>query len=85
MTVNMTLPCSVRGCEETGVCVDRNNYTQHRESLGFPNDLYLKSSKFREVWYCQEHATRFLFPIIDIITGNTRDKILSDFSREGAY
>lgn len=76
--MSRTGPCIVRTCEELGVILDDRNYTKWNA------DLFKEPTEAnREIWYCQEHAKQYLFPIIDNIAGNTMDSILKDFKKDG--
>ena len=84
MTQQTTGPCSVRACSSDGVCLDTKNYTQTRADL-LPDNLFKDDtldddeSKVRQIWFCQEHATKYLFPLIEHAVGFTMGKILEDF------
>lgn len=91
-TGQILYPCIIKGCNETGVCLDFNNYTQKQAGIVldlFADDEALEDAAnldpeiSREVWYCNEHAIKYLFPIIDVVAGNTSFHILRDFVEEG--
>ena len=81
-----TPTCIVVGCEVPAVCLDTKNYTQRRGLVSKgAEELELalaEAPEGREIWYCEHHAKMYLFPIIDVVVGNTMDTILSDFKEE---
>ena len=85
--IEITFQCIVKGCSEDGICLDRNNYTQQRAEMGlFDDDDFraeLLDGQPREIWYCREHALKYLHPMIDVACGNTSARILGDFYEEG--
>ena len=76
--MSRTGPCVVRSCEELGVCLDDRNYTKWNA------DLFKEpTAGEREIWYCQEHARQYLFPLIDRLAGNSLEPILKEFKKDG--
>ena len=76
-------PCIIKGCPETGVCLDSKNYTQRKSELAydpFDDDEITDISDNRQIWYCTYHAKKHLWPIIDWVNGNRLDAILEDFA-----
>ena len=84
MNVQTSGPCIIKGCPEDGVCLDSENYTEARSEL-FPDELFKsplvddETSKPRQIWFCNTHAVKCLFPLIDFAVGNTTGQILEDF------
>ena len=79
--MSRTAACVLEGCEALGVCLDDKNFTKWNHDLFKP----IEASSDREIWYCQEHAIEYLFPLIDAQSGFTTDAILRDFSKDGMF
>ncbi|MGE3341544.1 MAG: hypothetical protein AB7J46_06645 [Candidatus Altimarinota bacterium] len=79
-------PCVVRGCIEPGVCLDEKNYTQRRSELTaglFEDEEFFDLPENRQIWFCNAHAVKYLFPIIEQLAGNSVGNILNDFADDG--
>ena len=74
--------CIVRGCPGEPVCLDNANYTKYRDNLPF---AAIDEALEREIWFCNEHAVQFLFPLIDAKYNNTTDALIADFKKEGLW
>jgi len=74
-------PCILKGCDAPGVCWDDKYDTK---TIADP-DLLRADAGNKEYWLCQEHATEYLFPIIDASVGYTVDGILRDFRKDGMF
>ena len=84
--IEVTYQCIVRGCYAEGNCIDKQNYTQQRTDLGLSDEEDFRQEILngsREIWYCNEHAIKYLHPMIDMAAGNTTSKILNGFREEG--
>lgn len=82
--IRNSFPCIISDCEEPGIIVDNKNLTQRRGELGygFDDNELRHEVEGRTVYYCQPHATKYLFPVIDIVCGYTKGQILADFAYE---
>ena len=84
MEVKYTHPCIVLGGQTDAVCRDRRNYTKWALQDGdIPSNG--EDIEGREIWYCQAHATDYLFPVIDRAVGNTTQRIIKDFRWDGMW
>ena len=78
-------PCIVAGCQQEPFILDSKNYTKWVAFNPSETPLDLLEGEAREIWYCQEHASAYLFPVIDRQCGNTAAEIIREFKNDGMW
>lgn len=87
----MDRTCIVKGCSQDPVCQDTKNYVKYRSqdplSGSGPSFDYDEGALEgdREIWFCQEHAKDFLFPLIEQACGYTTQAIVQESVKQGLW